>query len=263
MTVCHEDRIVNKPIDILGYQRYILTLTAGLASIYTPLALADYNESVNRTTAALQDADRTVTSALQSLAVRYENATSKTSLETQTTKITNSPIETIVCGFCPDTSTATCPSSSSTAQTEGFTSCLVKPYPNALCCEVRFQNSFQRKDMPGALSGKKVLFIAEGPGMVPKEINKSDSSWTDSDGNETSTPADMDHVAHFICYNPDGTPGDGVNNGGRMGTFALCDGGCDQPNAQITLYPLTLNLRPLSSIGSLVSCLDSNTSHTE
>ncbi len=217
---------------------------------------ADFSKIATDTNAELQLADHQVTDALQALSVRYENAQNKTTLTTQTDTISTGAIKKIVCGWFPDTSSHSCPDTSSSVEVSSFNACLVQDYPNQLGCEVQFKSHTEHNGIPGALNAKKVLFIAQGPGLYGSDIKKSSTSWQDSNGNEAYTPTDMAFISSFSCYNPAGSTGDGINNGGPLGTFALCDNNdCSNANAQITLYPLDLTLQPGAPLGGLASCL--------
>ena len=217
--------------------------------------LANVTEVKRRTEFALQEADQSIYQALYELSVRYENADLKTQLTTTTKTLSTGPVKKIICGYFPDTSTQACPDTSTPVSTDSFLTCLVKPYPNQLGCEVHFKNQADYESLSGAVSSKKVLFIAKGPGLYPVSINKSDSAWT-KNNDETFTPIGMGHINHYICYNPDGSPGDGINNGGRLGALTFCDSNdCATSTATVRRYPLSLSVSPIAKLGSIVSCL--------
>ena len=224
---------------------------------------ADLQEVSNRTAFSLQEADKVVYQALYDLSLRYENSHQKTQISTEVKTLAHGPIEKIICGYFPDTSSQNCPDTTGTATIiDQFSACLVKPYPHQLGCEVQFHTQASHQNLSGALSGKKALFIAQGPGLYPVSINKNNADWF-AGTNETFTPKGMDHINSYICYNPDGSPGDGINNGGRMGSVAICSNGdCTSSNATVTLYPLNLSVTPISKLGSIISCLQNTGSST-
>ncbi len=244
-------------ITLSHHYRFTLSIaTAVLGScVLSSNTFADFNKIADETSSALQLANQQVVDALQALATRYEHTSNKTELNTQVTDTSRGVIQSIVCGWFPDTSSHSCPDSSSGATVNNFTACLVKPYPNQLGCEVQFKDNFKEGGIPGAISNKKVLFIAKGPGLHGVDITKTTNLWQ-KNGQETFTPPGMDFVSRYICYNPAGSTGDGINNGGPLGTFALCDNNdCSTSDASVTLYPLRLTLSPTTPFEGFQSCL--------
>ena len=259
MTAYPEDKMTTIKSPLSNHSSLVPSIakTVLISGMLSYNIFADFNKIAGETTNALQLANQQVVDALQALAARYEHASNKTGLSTQINTPSRGTIQSIVCGWFPNTSSHSCPDRSSSATVNHFNACLVKPYPNQLGCEIQFKDNFNEGGIPGAISGKKVLFIAKGPGLHGVDVTNTSSLWQEN-GQETSTPPGMDFISSYICYNPAGTTGDGINNGGPLGTFALCDNNdCSTSSASVTLYPLNLTLQPLTPFKGLQSCLTS------
>ena len=241
--------------NLLSYTLAILLATGMYASSVSDLRDESY--------AQLVDADRQVAAAMERLQNAYlvnkfsltnssvcydtdacsdlTNASVSSLITADTTLQSASLIASITTGFIPltDTTSSVCTSDingNAPLNSAGFSPCLASSanYPGYLAVEVRFKNSSQAVNISGALDGKKVLFLAKGPGINAGFIQYS----------STILPT-IDRIGSFVCINTDGTAGDGINNGGRLGMIGLQTG-----NQMLVTY-----LPYQSTLGGLGLCL--------
>lgn len=222
---------------------------------------ADFDTLTVNANTQIQTAETTIAEAMETLALRYFDADSKTALAT--TKISFSddknPIDTIVSGYIPSYSSPTCPPSLSSGtdsnldENGNFTICLTDNYLGTvegsgaghLAIEVRFKSSTTLGSISGALDNKKVLFVAKGPGMQGTTISKN-ATWSDdsSSSTENITPEGMGSIGSFTCYNPEGVENDGINNGGALGTIYVNEN-----------LKLPIKVKQISKLGGIGKCL--------
>ncbi len=128
-------------------------------------------------------------------------------------QMNSTQIASITTGFIPLTSTVNCSVNNQTGRANidpsGFSPCLTSNYPGHLALEVRFKQVGAMVTISGSLDNKHVLFLAIGPGANADYIIKSPALPT------------MDNIGGFQCLNAHGSAGDGMNNGGKLGSIQM------------------------------------------
>ena len=132
----------------------------------------------------------------------------------------STPIASITYGWAnPDESCSNSNNSNDGISTSGFTACLVDftgddyscphNFSDRLLIEVRFKPLADMPEKLVSMDNKKLLFVALDSSL--QEIDKYQLSVGSADS------ASMGEIQFFKCINVDGHPGDGINDGIRLG----------------------------------------------